>query len=399
MGIAPCMVITNSTLLMLSSLLIIMETTHAFVSTTTTTTTMHRDELSPQRGQSLVFMDQHLSEAASDNNINHDNSNRKTLAGDYVVQITSLHEWQIFDMGSHDAVEVLFSHTPMDTPLVGLLTAIRTEDTIQIRASTTSTIPSDLLDVLARCMVQTIPNYQICSLALLDHTPVHFTTHAALFDLPESVELVELVHPPLGSAIATVPRPLVHRHNLLHRGIGIVVMVSDLTGQRLYVHRRTAEKRIFPSLYDMFCGGISTAGEFPHQTAQREVAEELGLFRTDAISEAQFVTTVCTAYNRCVVHVFQYDFSAELGDEIRWQPEEVAWGDFCDHGIVVQSADMSIARLLEQQKWPGKVPLDWDERTRVAVDTNEPWASWDYVPDGLLVWQAWLEWRRCRTDQ
>jgi 8-oxo-dGTP pyrophosphatase MutT (NUDIX family) len=350
-------------------------------------------------------MDPHLSGASSNNNNHDDNdndndSNRKTLAGDYVVQITSPNEWRIFDIGSHDAMDALFSHTPLDLPLVGLLTAIRNKDTLQIHSSTTSLIPSELVDVLARCMVQTIPNYQQYTLALLDDNPMLFTTHAALFNLPESVELVELVHPPLGSTIATVPRPLVHRHNLLHRGIGIVV--SDPRTRQIYVHQRTAEKRIFPSLHDMFCGGVSTAGELPHLTAQREVAEELGLVRTGAISEAKFATTVCTAYNRCVVHVFEYDFSEELGDEIRWQPEEVAWGDFCDQDIVVQSADMSIARLLEQQKWPGKVPLDWDERTRVlstVVHTNEPWASWDYVPDGLLVWQAWLEWRRRQTDQ
>lgn len=47
----------------------------------------------------------------------------------------------------------------------------------------------------------------------------------------------------------------------------------------VYVHRRTSTKRIFPSLYDMFVGGVSTRGEQSRLTAAREVAEELGLTR------------------------------------------------------------------------------------------------------------------------
>ena len=23
---------------------------------------------------------------------------------------------------------------------------------------------------------------------------------------------------------------------------------------------------------------------------------------------------------------------------------------------------------------------------------NQAWESWDFVPDGLLVWEAWLKW-------
>ena len=63
-----------------------------------------------------------------------------------------------------------------------------------------------------------------------------------------------------GKPIAVLPRDLVHRLNLLHRGIGVVVSENEHVQKgkdeagfpRVYCHQRTATKRIFPSLYDMF---------------------------------------------------------------------------------------------------------------------------------------------------
>ena len=91
--------------------------------------------------------------------------------------------------------------------------------------------------------------------------------------------------------LGSVPRPLVHRLNLLHRGVGVLVFrdrhimeyddnEDDKDGRTppdVYCHRRTETKRIFPSLYDMFVGGVSTSGETSISTAAREVLEELGL--------------------------------------------------------------------------------------------------------------------------
>lgn len=45
----------------------------------------------------------------------------------------------------------------------------------------------------------------------------------------------------------------------------------------IYCHRRTATKRVFPSMYDMFIGGISGSMEPSVLTAARELGEELGL--------------------------------------------------------------------------------------------------------------------------
>ena len=119
-----------------------------------------------------------------------------------------------------------------------------------------------------------------------------------------------------GEILGRVPRKLVHRFNLLHRGIGLFVTkdVPITTGKEglssqphLYCHQRTSTKRIFPSLFDMFVGGVAAAGETSRTTAMREVAEELGLNNPSSMSKDKILTcVVCTSYNRCVVDVFTY---------------------------------------------------------------------------------------------
>lgn len=54
------------------------------------------------------------------------------------------------------------------------------------------------------------------------------------------------------------------------------VLVQDSAG-RTFVHRRTARKLVFPSMYDMFVGGVVGAGESCAEAALREAEEELGV--------------------------------------------------------------------------------------------------------------------------
>jgi 8-oxo-dGTP pyrophosphatase MutT (NUDIX family) len=46
---------------------------------------------------------------------------------------------------------------------------------------------------------------------------------------------------------------------------------------RVFVHRRTPDKLVFPSMYDMFVGGVVGAGESYDDAALREAEEELGV--------------------------------------------------------------------------------------------------------------------------
>lgn len=236
-------------------------------------------------------------------------------------------------------------------------------------------------------------------------------------------ELVEMVDCN-GDLLGIVPRKLVHQYNLLHRGIGMFVtkdqpIVVDMRSQHhyqeqpdLYCHRRTATKRIFPSLYDMFVGGVSLAGEEALMTARREVAEELGLTAAlegtvettgdpcQKLSDRLLRCVVCTEYNRCVVDLFCYTMDTST-ERVTWQEEEVAWGSFVPYSIVEAAADLSIMRLADAATatngWPGRhppiqSPRQGDAPAAGAAIANalQNWTTWDFVPDGLLVWEAWL---------
>ncbi|MFD5421272.1 NUDIX hydrolase [Streptomyces sp. NPDC127069] len=70
------------------------------------------------------------------------------------------------------------------------------------------------------------------------------------------------------------PRGEVYARGLLHRCV--FVQVRDGLG-RIFVHRRTASKLVFPAHYDMFVGGVLGAGEDYPGAALREAEEELGV--------------------------------------------------------------------------------------------------------------------------
>jgi 8-oxo-dGTP pyrophosphatase MutT (NUDIX family) len=238
-------------------------------------------------------------------------------------------------------------------------------------------------------------------------------------------ELVDMVDRE-GRVLGSLPRPYVHAWNILHRGVGLIVAKDEGASSRsfeggrapmVYVHRRTSTKRIFPSLYDMFVGGVSCRGEGAKMTAAREVAEELGLRRAmdfivdeggeemmttrenDPLSDELFKCIVCTAYNRCVVSMFTYTTCD--GENISWQEEEVAWGNYVPYKIVELAADASVDRLVKRGDWPGSDRGDDIAPAPAVVPTWDHggvsrWDTWDFVPDGLLVWEAWKSYARRR---
>ena len=209
----------------------------------------------------------------------------------------------------------------------------------------------------------------------------------------EMVDMVSQKGEPLGC----VPRPLVHKYNILHRGMGLFVETvleggiegQDRSRRHWYVHQRTFSKRIFPGLYDMFVGGVSGTGELSYETALREVEEELNLQHGELSQGPLFQCIVCTSYNRCVVDVYSYTHNPTK-DTIRWQEEEVIWGAFCDYEIIERAANLSIMRLWQKNEWPGREPRK-DPTLHDQSRSEHDWETWDFVPDGLLVWEAWQE--------
>ncbi|MEU4211204.1 NUDIX domain-containing protein [Streptomyces sp. NPDC026206] len=154
--------------------------------------------------------------------------------------------------------------------------------------------------------------------------------------------------------VGQAPRGEVYARGLLHRCV--FVQARDAQG-RIFVHRRTARKLVFPSHYDMFVGGVLGTGESYDEAALREAEEELGVsglpaptplfrFRYDSPEHGGWWSAV-------------YEVRCELA--VRPQEEEVAWYGFL-------SAEELRARLDE----------------------------WLWVPDGLEAYRRLDAHRRAR---
>ncbi|MEU3276512.1 NUDIX hydrolase [Streptomyces antibioticus] len=151
--------------------------------------------------------------------------------------------------------------------------------------------------------------------------------------------------------VGQVPRGRAYAEGLRHRCV--FIQARDTEG-RLFVHRRTPTKLVFPSLYDMFVGGVVGAGESYDDAALREAEEELGVsglprpaflfkFLYDGGPRGSWWSAV-------------YEVRCEL--PVRPQAEEVAWYDFLP--------DAEVERRLSE---------------------------WEWVPDGLAAHERLREYR------
>lgn len=148
--------------------------------------------------------------------------------------------------------------------------------------------------------------------------------------------------------IGQAPRGEVYARGMRHRAVFVLARDEQ---DRIFVHRRTATKLVFPSLYDMFVGGVVGAGESYDAAALREAEEELGVSGLPAPAPL-------------------FKFLYERGDQTWWsavyevrcelpvnpQPEEVAWHDFLPE------------RELEERL-----------------------GEWEWVPDGLAAYERLRE--------
>ncbi|NUS17994.1 MAG: NUDIX domain-containing protein [Streptomyces sp.] len=141
-----------------------------------------------------------------------------------------------------------------------------------------------------------------------------------------------------------------YARGLRHRAA--FVLVRDGAG-RVFVHRRTARKLVFPSLHDMFVGGVLGAGESYDEAAHREAEEELGvtgLPRPEPLFR------------------FLYD-----GGHGGW------WS-----AVYQVRCDLPVSPQQEEVAWHGFLTED---------ELAERLAQWEWVPDGLEAYRRLLEWR------
>ncbi|MFJ6700451.1 NUDIX hydrolase [Streptomyces sp. NPDC091272] len=148
--------------------------------------------------------------------------------------------------------------------------------------------------------------------------------------------------------VGQAPRGEVYARGLRHRCT--FVLVKDARG-RTFVHRRTATKLVFPSLYDMFVGGVVGAGESYDEAALREAEEELG------VSGLPRPVPVCEfLYEGAGQSWWSHVYEVRCDLPVNPQAEEVAWHSFV--------TDEELARRL------GTGP-----------------DAWEWVPDGRAAYE------------
>ncbi|MGW7433816.1 NUDIX domain-containing protein [Streptomyces sp. NPDC054861] len=153
--------------------------------------------------------------------------------------------------------------------------------------------------------------------------------------------------------VGQAPRGEVYARGLIHRCV--FVRVRDAEG-RTFVHRRTPEKLLFPSMYDMFVGGVVGAGESYDAAALREAEEELGV---RGLSRPEPVLR------------FLYDSGGVAG---KW------WS-----AVYEVRCTLPVDPQVEEVAWHGFV-------TDAELERRLP--EWEWVPDGLAAYERLRAHRR-----
>lgn len=122
-----------------------------------------------------------------------------------------------------------------------------------------------------------------------------------------------------GQVSGSAPRSRMRALNLRHAASSVVV--RDSLG-RVYLHRRTVTKDVYPGLLDFAAGGVVLAGEDPSLGAAREVEEELGVVGVPLVDLGPVDYADSQTRHRAFRYVTIWD------GPIRWQAEEVSWGDW-----------------------------------------------------------------------
>ncbi|MCX5058269.1 NUDIX domain-containing protein [Streptomyces sp. NBC_00201] len=145
--------------------------------------------------------------------------------------------------------------------------------------------------------------------------------------------------------IGRSPRGEVYAEGLRHRCV--FIQARDAQG-RLFVHRRTPTKLVFPSLYDMFVGGVVGAGESYDDAALREAEEELGV---SGLPDPGFL----------------FKFLYDDGAGRTW------WS-----AVYEVRCDLPVDPQAEEVAWHAFLP-------EAEVERRLP--EWEWVPDGLAAYE------------
>ena len=119
--------------------------------------------------------------------------------------------------------------------------------------------------------------------------------------------------------LKVVPRRIMREQGLIHRASYILVFNEK---QELFLQKRTATKDLYPSSWDVAAGGVVLAGESYEKSAERELAEELG------VSGVSFTPLFDQYFEEENNRVWGRIFSCVHNGPFQLQKEEVAYGHF-----------------------------------------------------------------------
>ncbi|MDY6791092.1 MAG: NUDIX hydrolase YfcD [Thermodesulfobacteriota bacterium] len=119
--------------------------------------------------------------------------------------------------------------------------------------------------------------------------------------------------------IDSAPRSVMRAQNLPHRACYVLVFNSL---DKILVQKRTQSKDVYPGYYDIATGGVVLAGETYEESAQRELAEEIGAINIPLRKHFDFFhqDSHCRVWGRV--------FSCRYDGKIILQKEEVESIDY-----------------------------------------------------------------------
>lgn len=128
-----------------------------------------------------------------------------------------------------------------------------------------------------------------------------------------------------GNTLESLTRSEIRLRNLLHRVSATLIFHPD---GRLLIHRRAADKDVFPGLSDCFVGGTVARAESFADNAYREAAEEMGVTGTPLYELFGY------RFRNEEVNNFTMVFGCCYGGQFTFQAEEVAEGGWADQSRV-----------------------------------------------------------------
>ncbi|RUM35619.1 MAG: NUDIX hydrolase YfcD [Desulfobulbus sp.] len=139
-------------------------------------------------------------------------------------------------------------------------------------------------------------------------------------------ELVQIVDED-DQEIAVVTRQIMREQRLIHRAS--YILVFNKKGE-LFVQKRTTTKDIYPGYWDVAAGGVVLGGESYEQSAERELAEELG------VTGVKLTPLFDQYYEDEGNRVWGRIFRCESEGPFTLQPEEVEYGRFMPPDLALE---------------------------------------------------------------